>query len=229
MLPAESIIRTEHERGLLLARPSPASRTPSGSGKRALGLGAPRDGFIYSPPAAPELPLPLLVFLHGAGGDASQADPLLGAAEKHGVLLLSIESRSVTWDMIMGELGPDVAFIDRALRQTFERHAIDARRVALSGFSDGASYALSRLLFNRVLAFSPGFANPPNVSGSPALFVSHGTSDKVLPIDACSRKLVPRLRRSGYRIEYREFDGGHSMPAPFLDSVLSWLIGASAG
>ena len=43
--------------------------------------------------------------------------------------------------------------------------------------------------------------------------MSHGTSDEILPIDVCSRAIVPDLRRQGHDVTFREFDGGHDMPA----------------
>jgi phospholipase/carboxylesterase len=59
--------------------------------------------------------------------------------------------------------------------------------LAVEGFSDGASYALSigltnGDLFTHVVAFSPGFASPVAYTGKPPVFVSHGTHDEVLPI-----------------------------------------------
>ena len=34
----------------------------------------------------------------------------------------------------------------------------------------------------------------------------------MLPIEQCSRRLVPKLEASGYEIRYREFKGGHIVP-----------------
>jgi phospholipase/carboxylesterase len=48
--------------------------------------------------------------------------------------------------------------------------------------------------------------------GAPRFFVSHGTRDGVLPIERCSRRIVPQLERMGYGVTYREFDGGHTVP-----------------
>jgi phospholipase/carboxylesterase len=99
----------------------------------------------------------------------------------------------------MGREGPDIAFIDRALAQTFNRYAIDPSKVAIAGFSDGASYALSvgltnGDLFTHVIAFSPGFMAPGAQVGRARLFISHGKTDNVLPIDHCSRVIVPQLQ-----------------------------------
>ncbi len=150
-------------------------------------------------------------------------------AEEHGVLVLSIDSRDRTWDIIVDDVGPDVAFLDRALRSTFERFAVDPSRVAISGFSDGASYALSiglanGELFKDVVAFSPGFSLPPEIHGKPRVFVSHGTKDAVLGVDHTSRRIVPRLERAGYDVVYREFDGPHTVPSEIVRTAFVWLL-----
>jgi phospholipase/carboxylesterase len=44
-----------------------------------------------------------------------------------------------------------------------------------------------------------------------------------LPIDRCSRRLVPALRQAGYRVHYHEFDGGHEVPPPVVEEALGWL------
>jgi predicted esterase len=172
--------------------------------------------------------LPLTVQLHGAGGDASHAlDMLRPLATQHGFAILAPASRDQTWDLIMGGLGPDVAAIDLCLEQVFKRVRVRPDKLAISGFSDGASYALSLGigngdLFRHILAFSPGFAAPASQQGRPRIFVSHGSRDTVLPIDRCSRRLVPQLRSAGYEVEYREFDGGHSVPADMREGAVAW-------
>jgi phospholipase/carboxylesterase len=60
-----------------------------------------------------------------------------------------------------------------------------------------------------VLAFSPGLVAPAGRTGSPSIFVSHGVRRRVLPIDRCSRSIVPELKRGGYDVLYREIDGEH--------------------
>ena len=138
-------------------------------------------------------------------------------ARRHGCLLLAPDSRGRTWDVILGGYGPDVGFIDRALDRVFDAYPVDAGRVAVAGFSDGASYALglglsNGELFRDLLAFSPGFMAPTRLGDRPRCFVAHGTADPVLPIEATSRRLIPALRRAGLPVEYHEFDGGHLVP-----------------
>src|SRR4028118_2243854 len=113
----------------------------------------------------------------GAGGDAEGALNIVQKVAKPlEMIVLAVESRSSTWDILMGRDDPDIAFIDRALAQTFNRYAIDPSKVAIAGFSDGASYALSvgltnGDLFTHVIAFSPGFMAPAGQEGSPRLLV----------------------------------------------------------
>ncbi len=221
------------EQGRLLARPGQVQAgTPEAPlGLQPLGLGSARDGLLYVPAGyTPDRPAPLVLMLHGAGGVARHGlDPLLPLADEAGLILLAPDSRRQTWDVILGGYGPDIAFIDRALARTFERYAVDPARVAAEGFSDGASYALSigvtnGDLFTHVLAFSPGFMAPGEQQGAPRLFISHGIHDEVLPIDVCSRRIVPRVRRAGYDVQYREFDGPHTVPPEIAREGLDWFI-----
>ena len=218
--------------GLLLSRPLPwqLDGTPV-VGLQPLGIGSDRDGLLYVPLGyRSETPAPFVLTLHGADGDAkSGLGPLLPLADDAGMILLSPESRATTWDMILGEYGPDISFIDRCLAQTFNRYAVDPSHVAIEGFSDGATYAVAvgltnGDLFKHVIAFSPGFAAPAAEEDMPAFFISHGTHDSVLPVDACSRSIVPRLERAGYTVVYREFDGGHTVPKSIAREAVEWFL-----
>jgi phospholipase/carboxylesterase len=155
-------------------------------------------------------------------------------ADRSGLILLAPDSRRQTWDVISGGYGPDVAYIDRALELTFSRYHINPAHIAVGGFSDGASYAISLGvtngdLFTHIVAFSPGFMAPAGRHGSPAIFVSHGTKDRVLPIETCSRVIAPRLKREGYRVHYREFDGPHTVPYDIAHEAIEWFLRESAG
>lgn len=222
--------RRAGEGGRLLARPGkPAGAAPVGW--LPLGLGWRRDGVLYVPAGyRADRPAPLAVMLHGAGGDAEHGLSLLRTlADDAGLILLAPASRRQTWDVILGGFGPDVAFLDRALEQTFGRYAVDRERLAVGGFSDGASYAISLgltngNLFTHVLAFSPGFMAPGERVGKPHLFLAHGTNDGVLPIDLCSRRIVPQVRKAGYDVTYREFDGPHTVPPDIAREALGWFL-----
>jgi phospholipase/carboxylesterase len=216
----------------LTARPQLGERNGAPQwGLRPLDLDGERAGVIYVPPTyLSDRPAPLLIMLHGAGARGENAlQPLLNLADEVGLILVAPDSRGRTWDLILDDYGPDVAFINRALAQTFAQYIIEPGRVALGGFSDGASYALSLGLtngdlFESVIAFSPGFMKPAHLRNAPRFFISHGTEDHALPIDQTSRRIVPELERSGFQVRYREFVGGHSIPAEIAREAVDWFV-----
>ncbi|HEX2051793.1 MAG TPA: phospholipase [Actinomycetota bacterium] len=217
--------------GRLRARPGAPRAGRLEPGLHGFGPRGRRDALLYVPRApGPDEPKPFAVALHGAGGTPERGiGPLLEHAEDRGLVVLAPKARGRTWDVILGGFGPDVEFVDRALERVFARTAIDPRRVAVEGFSDGASYALSLGLtngdlFTHVIAFSPGFAVPGESVGSPRVFVSHGTDDNVLPIDRTSRRLVPRLESGGYDVRYEEFDGRHAVPPRIARAAVEWFL-----
>lgn len=201
------------------------------TGLQILNLDGERDGLLYVPAGyQPDQPAPLALLLHGAGGEAEHGLGLLrSVADAAGIILVAPDSRQQTWDVIVDEYGPDVAFIDQALTRTFSLYAVDLQQVAIGGFSDGASYALSLGLINgdlftHVLAFSPGFMAPTMQWGKPHLFISHGIYDETLPIRYCSRRIVPQLRQAGYDVHYREFDGPHTVPPEIVREAIAWWL-----
>jgi predicted esterase len=172
---------------------------------------------------------PLVVTLHGAGGDAEAGLALLRAlADERGLLLLAPSSRGATWDAVRDGYGPDADLLDEALDRVFATVPVDPGRIAVAGFSDGASYALGLGLangsrFRRVVAFSPGFVPRGPRAGRPAVFVSHGDADAVLPVARTSRRIVPALRHDGYDVTYREFAGPHTVPPEVAREAVDWL------
>jgi predicted esterase len=139
------------------------------------------------------------------------------------VLVLAPSSAASTWALIAGGLGRDVAVLDAALTEVAAGNEVD--RMAVGGFSDGASYALSLGLangdlFEGVLAFSPGFYAPPRRVGTPLVWMSHGTGDRVLPVDRCGRPVSRELAAEGYDVTYDEFDGGHVITPELVAAAL---------
>ena len=194
-----------------------------------------RNALLYVPASYdPGVAAPLAVMLHGATGTATRGlIPFESVADELGLILLAPESYSRTWDMILGRYGTDVHFIDTALQFVFDRCKVDPARLAIAGFSDGASYALSLgtangNLFSYIAAFSPGFFVRKLPRGEPHIFVSHGTQDQILPIEECSRRIVPRLRSLGYDVDYREFEGPHGVLIEHARVAAEQIAGVAA-
>lgn len=218
-------------RGRLLARP-PASAVEAGPvGLVEMPLANGRAGLLDVRARSRSTErLPLAVMLHGAGSTAQRGLDVLPVVPEVPMIVFAPQSEGRTWDLLSGGYGPDLEAIDQGLQDIFSKYPVDASRIAVGGFSDGASYALSvgltnGDLFTHILAFSPGFAAPAALRGAPRILISHGTTDSVLPIERCSRRIVADLRRSGADVQYREFVGGHSVPSDLAAEATQLLAG----
>jgi len=223
-----SQVPADDDETIVQARPRrPSTSVPPGLHK--LGLSPDRDGLLYIPRGHnAKSNSPLAVMLHGAGRNGQAMDYTFSLADDFGIVIVAPDSRDRTWDAVLGGFGADVAYIDAALRYTFARCAVDSTRLALGGFSDGASYALSLGtangdLFSHVMAFSPGFIARAEHRGKPRIFISHGQQDAVLPITTTRRKIVPQLTGLGYDVTFREFDGPHTVPLPIAREAFEWF------
>jgi phospholipase/carboxylesterase len=204
------------------------------AGRHEVGSPHAREAWIYMPARLSAGNAPLLILLHGAGQSADLFQPAAQHADSHGVVLLVPASTGQTWDGIRGEFGGDVKALRGMLEWTLDRVPVDARRLCVGGFSDGASYALALGLangdlFSHILALSPGFIPSRARTGRPRIFVTHGTRDSILPIDRTSRTLVPALKQAGYAVEFHEFDGPHTVTPALLDRAFGWLAAGQAG
>jgi|SRR5882724_548846 len=218
------------EAGRLKARPGKPAQVVK-PGVSDLGLAQGRDGSLYVPASYdPAKPMPLLLMLHGALGRTPPTRAFSRMASDTGMIVVEPDARKHTWDFDFSGAGADLAFLDRALAWAFARVNVDPRRLALGGFSDGGSYTLSAGLangdlFTHLLAFSPGFMQPPGRQGKPAIWVSHGRQDEILPVETSRDRLVPQLKQWGYTVRYREFDGPHGITPEVAKEAFHWFIG----
>lgn len=173
-------------------------------------------------------PAPLALLFHGATGKGREmVEAFAPLADAAGMVLVAPDALYLTWDAISGPFGADLDFAAEALEVAFDRCRIDPRRVGLAGYSDGATYAIglgraSGALVSRVAAFSPGFLLDVEAKGSPAFFISHGTTDAVLPIHLTGRVVAAQLDLT-YDVQYVEFAGGHEVPLSIAETAIPWL------
>src|SRR5215213_5762964 len=139
----------------LTAQPpaTPIAQSDKRSGVLTLAGGV----YAYLPKGRTGAPAPVLVALHGAGGQAADVlESFREAADANGIVLVIPQSAKGSWDMVqdlksrMGvemnvtpRYGKDLQAIDAALADLFTKVAVDPSRVGIMGFSDGATYALS--------------------------------------------------------------------------------------
>jgi phospholipase/carboxylesterase len=74
-----------------------------------------------------------------------------------------------------------------------------------------------------IIAFSPGFIHRSTATYKQSIFISQasrfGSANRAKrPFDRLELKI------EGYRVDYREFDGGHIIPAAILNAALARLV-----
>ena len=216
----------------ITARPQTVSASLA-PGYYPLNVDPAHDAVLFVPTKAASASMPLIVMLHGAGGTVGAVQQIYDLGEKYGIAVLAPKSLAATWDLASGAgFGKDVVNINKALLLTFQKINVDALHIAIVGFSDGASYALSLGLpngdlFTHVIAFSPGFMAAPGRKGKPSFFLAHGKDDSVLPIQNTQSSIVPYLRGLGYTVRFDQFEGGHHIDANEADIAMNWFTGRS--
>lgn len=196
-------------------------------------------------------PRPLLVVLHGAGGNAATSlQPVLGEASRRRISVVAVKSGGRTWDALEAMRGSEVGGfsggaarlpsgdrkrIERAVEAVAGVGQIDETRLALFGFSDGASMALSLGLkdpsaYPHVIAFAPGGVIPAK-GGKDAkeqrVLIAHGTADTIIPYAHDLGHVCPKVERSGRAVRFITFEGGHRVEQTALGQALDHFLDPS--
>ena len=226
----------DHEQAAATTAGTTGSTTAAGAcspGVHELALGNGQPARMHVTPGNGQRAL--IVALHGAGGTPSGAiEAFSGAWDEPGLVLIAPASKGQTWSILRSQQDLDLESVNLALAEAYERCTIDRRRIAVGGFSDGATYALSLGvsngdLFPAVIAFSPGGIVAGEQRGVPRFFVSHGTLDSVLPIGRAGDAVVRKLRRAGYPVTYRRFRGDHEVSPAISKAAVRWFLAGAPG
>jgi phospholipase/carboxylesterase len=200
-----------------------------------------RGGFsLYVPEYyAPDRPWPLVMALHGGGGNGRAfLWSWLREARAHGAVLVSPTASGEAWALD----GPDIDTpnLARILDQVRGRWNIDPARLLLTGMSDGGTFTYvsglePRSPFTHLAPMSASFhpllaqmADPDRMRDLP-IFLVHGAMDWMFPVQV-AREAQQALTAAGARVTYREIeDLGHCYPREVNPSVLEWLGGGARG
>jgi predicted esterase len=161
-------------------------------------------------------PAPLVVALHGMGGDENSffdlyADGLIKReAAKRGFFVAAPKGRGPA-SMYRGDAEKDVLDVIAEVRRDYR---IDGGRIYVMGHSMGGfgSWSIAANHPDLFAAIAP-FAGGGNPSRAPLIkhipqFVVHGDNDRTVPV-AQSRNMVEAARKAGAVIEYIEVPGGN--------------------
>jgi polyhydroxybutyrate depolymerase len=172
--------------------------TPPAPGDSPLTLtsgGLPRTAILHSPPGAGAVPLPLLIGLHGAGGDFFERDTGFSAiADDEGFYAvypdaLQADGRGA-WNINDHRPGApnDVQFISDLIDLVERTACIDPTRVYAAGISNGGGMAarLACQLSSRIAGIGSvagGYSSlPPCRPANPVSVIEiHGTDDGTVP------------------------------------------------
>ena len=198
---------------------------------------------------------PLLVALHGRGGNADEFSnlwaalreprPVLAVPQGPYPILITGTTPSVGWswfvpakDRKLWERADPYA-VEHVLRVISDVQKVRATGpVYLLGFSQGVSLAYMAALqaperVAGVIAFagklptqSLSEAAPRAPAPTLRVFIAHGTEDRAIKPKE-SRDARERLEALGYSVVHREFEGGHQLSAELLREAQQWMAAAA--
>jgi polyhydroxybutyrate depolymerase len=184
-----------------LTMPSQADELKPGDHELTLSAGGrERTYLLHLPPVYDgKRLLPLVIVLHGGGGNAEGAVRMTGfsgKADKEGFVVVypngsgRLKTRLLTWNSgnccgyAMDKDVDDVGFIGALIDELVNTRAIDPKRVYVTGMSNGGmmTYRLGCELSDKIAAIAPvaGALNVENCQPSSpvSVIIFHGTADE---------------------------------------------------
>ena len=241
---------------LALAHAAPAAPPPAPASPvhRARGLRFADGAIVYIPSSAGPHP-PLLVLLHGAGHrELELVRHFADEAEARGIVLLAPSAKGATWDSVATaedppsrdstlantmakrfSSSPDADRVEADIAALAGYVPVDRSKTVLSGFSDGATFALAMGMsrahpFGAVIAWSPGIPiRATNPARGRRVLVSHGRQDPLLRYDITCGEIVPMVQSEGGSVSFVPFNGVHELPEAVKDATLDAVFGPVAG
>jgi phospholipase/carboxylesterase len=192
----------------------------------------------------PRYPYPLLVFLHGHGGNEEQIMRLAPRVSRRNFVSIGLRGPVCLGPTRKGALGyswgdashvPLIEdYVIDAIQQTRRLYHIHSERIYLAGFADGAA-----------LAYRIGLTFPDKIGGVISLnghmpredrpllrlaevcalkvFIAHGIANSVVPLSMAraDRRL---LYSAGVDVEMHRYPTNHRLHKDMLRDVNRWII-----
>jgi phospholipase/carboxylesterase len=194
----------------------------------------------------PRYPYPLLVFLHGHGGNDEQILRLAPSLSRRNYICIALrgpqrlEYRAdgrwgYTWgaDDATDTLVED--YVLGAVEETRRRYHVHSERIYLAGFREGASLA-----YRLGLLFPERFAGVISLNGAMArrggpllrlpevrqlrVFIGHGIANAVVPL-SLARNDFRLLYTAGLSVQMHTYPATHRLHLHMLRDINRWVMG----
>lgn len=185
--------------------------------------------YVVSVPTSygPDRPLPVVLAVHGLGGNAVQMLAYARwpqAAQEHGFVAVAPESNTArrSWDFATppSRPGSDSRFLVRLAEHLGADPCLDAQRPFLTGLSNGAAMTFAMACFagDRFAAYgavaAAGYRQQLCDAAPPASFVYfHGTEDTIVPIGGGATPISQVQPLDTTLAAWAEHDGCRARPA----------------
>ncbi|HLO39532.1 MAG TPA: dienelactone hydrolase family protein [Phycisphaerales bacterium] len=225
--PGELIEQVDNEVGALERGKNPYARKAGKLWRPIMVEGSAIPCWVYAPEAVKEArSMPLVIALHGAGGDEAMFVEAYGAglittlADERGFIVASPSSYPFV---------TSAAILDRLIEQMSADYAVDRERIYVLGHSMGGM-AASVLASSRreTLAAAAGICGSSgfNKAAPPCpMLVVGGEIDPIVSAGSLKTR-AERAQRAGLDVEYRELASyGHTLAVnAALPEVIEWLL-----
>lgn len=210
----------------------------------------PEGSLFYSvrKPGASDAPAPVLLLLHGHGGNETSMASVAEEVPADWMVLslrapfelapgryrwYTVDNTVTPIRISLGEEALSRAAIQNLIQEVCSNHLIDRNQIFVAGFSQGAIMALSCGLTDPATiagcaVFSGRFLHeirsqvkrPP---GTLRVFIAHGRADRVLPVQY-AKENIAALSELGIAATYSEDDSGHVISPQHKTDFLCWLL-----
>jgi poly(3-hydroxybutyrate) depolymerase len=198
-----------------------------------------RTGTFYVPRKAPDAgALPLLVILHGTGGDGAAAiRPFKALADDIGFVVLGPDSGKApngqyAWEVgdSPGDVTADRRHVVACVEEVMQKAHVDPLRVLVAGHSAGASsapyLATNDAVFSSFAVLHGGVVEGGLGPLRPRGWFSSGSGDTIRPAAGVASAADVLKKKLGFTdIELRTFKGGHDVSREETKALVRWWLG----